>query len=162
MLKPLVTFFRLPLRQKLWFVVLFPLSGLVRAMVLAVPFPRYARVLGARRGNEQLLVLAEPQSEQLAWRIGRIIEQVARFTPWESKCLVQAILARLMCRYYRLPYVLHLGVTRNQAQGSPLKAHAWLSVGRWVIVGREGHQAFTIVSTYVAPDWLPAAGRASA
>lgn len=162
MFKPLRTFLRLPLRQKLWFVLLYPLSGMVRAMILAVPFARYARLLGERRGNDQLLMLVEPRAEQMAWRIGRIIEQVARFTPWESKCLVQAILARLMCRYYRLPYVLHLGVTRNQEQGHPLKAHAWVSVGRWVIVGGEGHRAFTIVSTYVTPDWLPVSGPASA
>lgn len=162
MFKPLRTFVRLPLREQLWFVLLLPLSGLVRAMILAVPFSRYAWLLGERRGNDQLLLLADPQSEQLGWRIGRIIEQVARFTPWDSKCLVQAILARGMCRYYRLPYVLHLGVTRNQDKGNPLKAHAWVSVGRWVIVGREGHRAFTIVSTYVTPRLLPATGQASA
>lgn len=162
MLKPLRTFMGLPLRQKLWFLLLYPLSGLVRAMILAIPFARYARLLGERRGNDQFLLLADEQAEQMGWRIGRIIEQVARFTPWESKCLVQAILARLMCRYYRLPYVLHLGVTRNQDKGNPLKAHAWVSVGRWVIVGRDGHKAFTVVSTYVTPDWLSAPGRTSA
>lgn len=162
MFKPLRTFLQLPLRQKLWFLLLFPLSGLVRAMILAIPFARYAWLLGERRGNDQLLMVAGPQAEHLGWRIGRIVEQVARFTPWESKCLVQAILARAMCRYYHLPYVLHLGVTRNQDQGNPLKAHAWVSVGRWVIVGREGHKAFTVVSTYVTPGWLTTTGPASA
>lgn len=154
MFKPVRTFIVLPLRQKLWFVLLFPLSGLCRCMILTLPFARYAWLLGERRGNDQLLLLAQPQAEQLAWRIGRIIEQVGRFTPWESKCLVQAILARAMCRWYGLPYVLHLGVARNQDIGNPLQAHAWVSVGRWVIVGRDGHKAFTIVSTYVAPRIL--------
>lgn len=159
MLKPLSTFLRLPWREQLWFLLLWPASGLVRAMILLVPFRWYARLLGERMGNDQLRMLVDEQGELRAWRIGRIVGQVARFTPWESKCLVQAILARLMCGWYRTPYVLHLGVTRSGAAGKPLKAHAWLSVGRWIVVGGEGSRAFTVVSTYVPPKLLTETGK---
>lgn len=77
-----------------------------------------------------------------------------KYTPWKSACLVQALIATWLLAYYHIPYVLHLGVARATPQGDDLQAHAWLRVGQWVITGREGHQAFTVVATFVAPSLL--------
>jgi len=95
-----------------------------------------------------------------AWRIGRISELVSKYTPWESKCLVQVLMVRALLAYYHIPYVMHLGVTKAMAQESGeegdsiMKAHAWLSVGAWVVSGGDGHRAFTIVATFVQPSLL--------
>jgi len=145
-------------REKFWFFLLNVLSGLIRAAILTIPFRRIAPYMGRHFRNEQLAALATQEQLQTAWRIGRITDLVARYTPWESKCLVQAIMVRALLGYYNIPYVMHLGVTKSMAQesgvegGSILKAHAWLSVGPWIVTGRDGHRAFTIVSTFVQPS----------
>jgi hypothetical protein len=152
--KALRTFLGLPLREKIWFVLLFPLSGILRLIILVIPFRYCAWGLGDRLGNCQLRLLASHREREIAWRVGRIIRQVERFAPWEVKCLSQALLARMMCGIYGVPYVLHLGVRRNEEEAGPLKAHAWLAVGPWIVVGGEGHRTFTVVSTYVKPGVL--------
>jgi hypothetical protein len=77
----------------------------------------------------------------------------ARYTPWETKCLVQATMARFLLGVYGIPYILHLGTLMTHNDEEPLKAHAWVKVGPWIIVGGEGHQAFAIVGSWVPSAW---------
>jgi hypothetical protein len=148
------TFFCLPIRDKLWFCLVYPLSGLVRLAILTIPFRFYNRLLGHHYKNHQLSVVVDESQQQLARHIGRIVRVACRYTPWESKCLVQAILARLWLRWYGIPYVLYLGLAKGMEDLEPLKAHAWVCVGPWVVTGRQGHSAYTIISTFIAPGRL--------
>jgi len=154
-------FFRLRKNEMVWFVLLFLLSGIARAAILMVPFRHLAPVLGRHYQNVQMAALATQQQQVYACRIGRITDAVSKYTPWESKCLVQAMIARCLLACYHIPFVMHLGVTMPKSEAAAveneriLKAHAWLAVGPWIITGREGHRAFTIVSTFVAPSVLP-------
>lgn len=135
------------------------LSAPIRAGLLLLPFRKMVPLLGQHQSNIQLTSVVSEAQRQRAWRIGRITELAAGYTPWESKCLVQACAASILLRYYRIPYVMHLGVTRggeNADAGNALKAHAWLSVGPWIVTGGDGHRAFTIVSTFVSPELLTA------
>lgn len=147
-LNKLQTFFiKMSLRKKLWFILMWPMTGLFRLAVVVLPFRWYRGVLGQHWGNTELCVLTSDRQLQRAWQIGRAVELAARFTPWESKCLVQALVGACWCRLYGIPYVVHLGVRKDEAEG--MKAHAWLCTGKAVITGREGHRSFTIVSTFV-------------
>ena len=126
---------------------------------MIVPFRRLTPYLGQHYQNAQLAVLVTDEQLRTAESIGRITEQTARHTPWQSKCLVQAMMARCLLAYYGIPYVLYLGVAKSTAihgtgeiENSDLIAHAWLSVGPAIITGNDGHRAFTIVSTFVAPE----------
>jgi len=137
--------------------LLFLFSGLARAAILLLPFRFLAPLLGQHYKNVSLAALVTEDQRLIAWRIGRITESACKYTPWESKCLVQALIARSLLAWYHIPYVLYLGVCKagaSENQGEELKAHAWLSVGPWIITGREGHKAFTIVSTFVQPSLL--------
>ncbi|GMR00476.1 MAG: hypothetical protein BMS9Abin18_1326 [Zetaproteobacteria bacterium] len=155
LLRKCISFVRIPFREKLWLFWLFLLSGLIRACLLVLPFRCIAPWLGLHHQNYQLASVTSEQQKLMAWRIGRITELAASYTPWQSKCLVQAMAAKVLLAHYRIPYVLHLGVTKAAGQSfDALKAHAWLSVGPWIITGREGHRAFTIISTFVAPSIL--------
>jgi len=154
LLRKFASFMRTPLREKLWFFWLFFLSGLIRAALLILPFRLLAPWLGQHHQNYQLASVTSEQQRLMAWRIGRITELATSYTPWQSKCLVQAMAAKALLAHYKIPYVLHLGVTKAGQSIDALKAHAWLSVGPWIITGREGHRAFTIVSTFVAPSIL--------
>lgn len=148
------TGWRLPLREKCWLVLLYPYSGLVRAAILILPFRLLSPRLGRCYKNNQLSPLVSDSQKMRAWRIGRIAELVARYTPWESKCFVQAIMVRTLLGYYGIPYVLHLGAMMTGETTIPMKAHAWVKVGPWVVAGREGHRAYGIVSTFVTPSVL--------
>lgn len=148
-LSKLGTFFwRMSLRKKLWFLVMWPLTGVFRAAILLLPFRLYRFVLGKPLANTQLCVLATDAQLRRAWQIGSAVELAARYTPWESKCLVQALVGACWCRLYKVPFVIYLGVRKDEH--GEMKAHAWTTVGRAVITGRGGHQAYTIVSTFVS------------
>ena len=83
---------------------------------------------------------------EVASRIGRMVEMVSRYTPWESKCLVQAIVGKMMLRQCGIANTLYLGVGRDK--GNSLMAHAWLRCGGLVITGRQGRERFTIVGKF--------------
>ncbi|EAU55005.1 hypothetical protein AL013_02105 [Mariprofundus ferrooxydans] len=148
----------MPGREKCWFCLVWIISGPIRAGLLLLPFRKMAPMLGEHCSNLQLAAVVGDTQRQRAWRIGRITELAASYTPWQSKCLVQACAASILLRYYRIPYVMHLGVARDSedtdTDGSAMKAHAWLSVGPRIVTGRDGHRAFTIVSTFVSPALL--------
>jgi len=148
------TAWQLPVREKFWILFLYPYSGLIRLAILIFPFKRLSRLLGQHYQNHQLSPLVSESQRLFAWRIGRITELTARYTPWESKCLVQAIMARTLLGIYHIPYVIHLGAKMSNEINGPMKAHAWVKVGAWIIAGREGHHAFGIVSSFVAPSIL--------
>jgi hypothetical protein len=140
-------FMQLPSREHVWFTVLFVGSGIVRAALLTLPLRRIIPCLGAHDQHGPCTARVTQAQQLQAWRIGRITALATKYTPWESTCLVQALVATWLLAYYRIPSVLHLGVARSTQPGNGLLAHAWLRVGPWIITGREGHQAFTVVAT---------------
>ena len=127
-------------------------SGGIHLAIRALPFRWITPLIGTRYHQAQLSVLATQQKQLQASRIGQIIHLAGKYTPWECKCLAQAIITSAFLKYYKIPYIVHLGVTKGAKE---MKAHAWLHVSQQVITGRQGHQAFTIVSTFVAPGVLP-------
>ena len=150
----LMHFWRLPHREKLWLLCLFPYSGVVRLALLIIPFRWLAPLLGVHHHNHQLSPLVPPHILQFAWRAGRIVTLATRYTPWQSKCLVQAVLVRTLFAVYNVPYALYLGVTLTKDAQKPMKAHAWVKVGPWIVIGREGHRQYTVVSAFVSPSTL--------
>ena len=153
-LRKIRLFLQFPTRHKLWFVWCFFVSGIVRASILLLPFRWLSPHLGAHYANHQFSTVVSEEQQLLAWRIGRVTEAACKQTPWESKCLVQAILARYLLDRYEIPCVLYLGLFKPKTGGDDLKAHAWLCTGPWVITGGGGHQPFKIVATYVSPSTL--------
>lgn len=148
------TAWRLPLRDKLWILVMYPLSGVIRASILLLPFRWLSRYLGNHRQNLQFSPPASEQQQRLGRRIGQIASLISRYTPWESKCLVQAVLARTWLAFYGVPYVLYLGAKLTPDGEKPMTAHAWVQVGEWIITGREGHKAYAIVGSFVSPSMI--------
>jgi len=142
---------QLPLTEKIWILILYPYSGFIRAALLILPFNQLSPYLGQHYLNHQLSPLVSKSQRLLAWRVGRITELTARYTPWESKCLVQAIMTKTLLKFYHIPYILHLGTKMTNDTKEPIQAHAWIKVGAWVITGRKGHSAFAIVSSFVSP-----------
>lgn len=148
------TAWQLPLREKLWILLMYPLSGVVRASTLLLPFRWLSRYLGDHRQNRQFFPQASEQQQLLGRRIGQIALLISRYTPWESKCLVQAMLAKTLLAYYGVPYVLYLGAKLTPAGEKPMTAHPWVQVGHLIITGREGHSSYAIVGSFVAASLI--------
>jgi hypothetical protein len=136
-------------QQLLWFVPLYVLSGLMRLALLALPFRRIAPWLGQHHANMTMTLLLTEEQENLSRRMGTVIRTLSKYTPWESKCLVQAMLARIVLGYYGIPHVIYLGVNQSGPQENPMNAHAWVSAGRCFVTGGNSFQQFGVVSSFV-------------
>lgn len=144
MIRRIIQFVGLSWWEQWLFIEAFCLSGVVRLAIILVPFRRLAPFLGKHMRES-------PMKENVvkfvaAKRIGRVVETVCCYTPWESKCLVQAIVGKIMLRRRGINNTLYLGVGRNE--GRSLVAHAWLRCGETVITGGRGRERFTLVGKF--------------
>jgi hypothetical protein len=153
-IRKIKTAWRLPQQEKLWILLMYPLSGVIRACILLLPFRWLSRYLGDHKKNLQFSPPASEQQLLLGRRIGRIAELTSRYTPWESKCLVQAMLAKTLLARYGIPYVLYLGAKLTADGKKSMIAHAWVQVGDRVITGREGHKTYAIVGSFVSASMI--------
>lgn len=82
------------------------------------------------------------------------VRSVSRYTPWESKCLVRACVARRMLNKAGIPSELCLGVLNpsvaERAETSPggMRPHAWLNVYDNVVMGGESLDRYVEVSRF--------------
>jgi hypothetical protein len=132
--------------EKVWVLPAFALLGLSRAALLAVPFRRIAPLLGDDLGPARLVPVVSEGQAARAVHIGRAVRTAAGYTPWESKCLAQAMAARVLLGASGIPYVLYLGVAREAGR---LEAHAWVLAGRARVTGGDGFNRFTVVAAFV-------------
>ena len=82
-------------------------------------------------------------------QIGRAVRLAARYTPWDSNCFPQAVVARLLLGLYGIPYALFFGLRRDPDSGAML-AHAWVAAGRVRVTGGESFGQFTVVGVFVS------------
>ena len=69
---------------------------------------------------------------ELARKLGRLVEQVACHTPWQSNCLTRAVCCGRQLHLRKIPYKFHLG---TRLMDGNLAAHAWLTVGGGIVCG---------------------------
>ena len=132
--------------EKVWFLPVFVLLGLARLALLIAPFRRIAPHLGVMNPDGPAIPLATRAQMSRAYRLGRLIEATAAITPWQSKCLAQAMVAALALRVHRIPYLLCLGVAKDEAKG--LKAHAWVATDRVAVTGGRSFLGFAVVGAF--------------
>lgn len=141
-------FFALSSRRKgLLFEAYFQL-GAWRFRLLNKPFKSLVSGLDVHSGEGEQV---EPGNSDLdlALDIGWAVRTAARFTPWESACLVQVLAAQHMLQKRGIGGAFHLGATLpSESLDSDMAAHAWLKCGDRFITGESGHKRFTVVSTF--------------
>lgn len=132
--------------------------GLMRAAILTRPFKQLTRPLQ----HHKLPPTAQPISAQQlahARRIGYLVAAAARYTPWQSLCLVQVLVVQRELVKRHIPGQFYLGVVKGadvveegaesaEDAATDLAAHAWLQCGEEIVNGGAGHERFTIVSTF--------------
>ncbi|MCX7842964.1 MAG: lasso peptide biosynthesis B2 protein, partial [Clostridia bacterium] len=111
----------------------FFLTGLSRFAILFFPFRNVASVMGKPmfETSQEL----EAGFMEKAMEIAFILKKIPRYTPWQSKCLVQALTGQLMLRRRGISSTIYLGISKDENGG--LLAHAWLRCGSVVITGDE-------------------------
>ena len=135
-------FFSLSYKIKILLILCFALMGIVRLIIIFIPFRFIASRIGEKMSESPPEVDGNAQAK--AAKIGWAISKMSRITPWESKCLVQALTAQIILKFLNIPYTLYLGLDRDES--SKLIAHAWLRCGNLVVTGgREKHRFVTVM-----------------
>jgi hypothetical protein len=134
---------RSPLERRLLIEAFFALAW-ARLTLADQPFPRVAERLGRTGAESPASVSA--QHEHLAAAIGQAIEAMARHTPWQSRCLAQALAAWQMLQRRGIAVTVYFGVAQHPAQ--PCDAHAWVRCGSQLVTGGAGHEQFRVISSF--------------
>jgi len=138
---------RPPLERRLLVEAFFALAW-ARLTLAGRPFQRVAERLG-RTGEESPATVPAHQ-ERLADAIGQAIETMSRHTPWENRCLAQALAAWRMLQRRGIAVTVYFGVAQNPAK--PFDAHAWVRCGSQLVTGGEGHEQFRVISSFARED----------
>jgi len=97
------------------------------------------------------LIPVSPEIQAEAVNIGDVVTRVGRHTPWRSPCLAQVLVVQNMLAKRQIPGVFYLGARaqyQTESLPSNFNAHAWLKCGTEIVNGVDGHEAFTVVSSW--------------
>ena len=89
------------------------------------------------------------EQKQHLFHVAQRVARVARRVPWESKCLVQAMVAQRLLRGYHIESTLYLGVglDKEKEAGNNMIAHAWVRSGPYHICGGNG-EGYAVVAKF--------------
>jgi hypothetical protein len=134
---------RLTWKKKLLLVITIILTGFFRFIILFFPFKVIASFMGTERLETTKCRTDEhlPKIRAISWAVST----ASRNTPWKSLCMVQALTAQLLLRYFSIPATLYLGVKKNEGQ---LIAHAWLRSGSEIVTGGDTMDNFRAIICY--------------
>jgi hypothetical protein len=129
--KKVKSFLKINNRDKLLFVEAFIFCGIARLIVLLIPFNRIKKHIGIY--NKESSFDIENSQYKLIRKIAWAVNRASKFTPWESKCLVQALIAQKILKNHNIYSTLYLGIAR--AGEKEIRAHAWLRCGAMIVTG---------------------------
>jgi len=144
------SFAGLSIFAKLWLLPVWLALGLSRALILAMSFRRLAPHLGESLGVSTWTPITDEQQRARALAIGRTVRLAAKYSPWDSNCFAQAVVARLLLGVYGVPYALYFGLARDP-QTRAASAHAWVRSGPVAVTGGASFGQFTVVGVFATP-----------
>ncbi len=144
-----ILFWRLRFKQKALFLVNFFLCGLARAAIVSLPLRRISPFFGRFYKTTTVSTLILPHQIRQAAILGRSIRLAARYTPWDSSCLTQAMVAKFWCSVFKIPYMFFIGFAKSPEEPSGYKAHAWVTAGPVAVTGGQGLLDYHVVSSYI-------------
>lgn len=150
------TCLRQPLFIQVWFLPVWVMLGIGKALIFTLSFRRLATRLGRQAGIPPWVPLLSAAQEQRALMIGRVVRLTAKYTPWDSNCFPQAIAARVLLGLYGLPYALYFGLLRDPDDAAGIKAHAEVAAGRVRVTVGLSFGQFTVVGCFGSPRLTPA------
>lgn len=147
MLRLIAKYLRCSWADELLLLYIFILLAIVRLLLLLVPF-RYVTLCLGKYMEESPCI--NENEDRFINRVAWAIQIVSRYTPWESKCLVQAITGKILLRHRRIHNTLYLGIAKDRE--NQMIAHAWLRTGNSVVTGGCSSRRFTVVAKFADVD----------
>lgn len=138
-------FFRLRLKCQILIIEAFCLAGFTRLAMVTFTFKKFKKLIG-KHNNTLVYEITENDRATISYIRWAVI-LVSRYTPWQSKCLVQAVVARLMLKRRNIESTLHLGIGRDK--DNSLLAHAWLSCNNLIVIGESKDDLFKEVAKFL-------------
>ncbi len=130
------------------FVEAYLLLGLLRLAILTLPFKWLTRSLVQCSESDISISSLNGAQREVVALVARAIPRAARFTPWESVCLPQALAAYKMLDRRGISGLFYLGLRKDEGGSEPLEAHAWSQAGDVIVSGESGCESFTVVSVF--------------
>ena len=130
--------------------VLFEAAWNLAAALVAIrllPFRWIAPHLGST-GEASIERPISQEQQKEAQLVGWAITALARYFPWDAKCLAQAVAGKWMLQRRGLPSTLYLGVEHVYGGEKWLEAHAWLRCGSDIVTGERHHERFKVVAAF--------------
>lgn len=142
--KKLKCFFKKSSKEKLMFIQAFILCGVFRGLILLVPFNKLKQYMGTynKESSPEMNISQYSIAKKIAWAVNR----ASYITPWESKCLVQALTAQRMLKRRHIISTLYLGIAKEG--NSNLVAHAWLRCGVMIVTGGQEMSNFREIAKF--------------
>ncbi len=144
LLKKCRTFIELDNGLKIKYVKTFIYTGGARAFILFVPFNKLRKRMG--KVKEESSEEVDINTYREARNVSEIVSIVSRHTPWESKCLVQALAAQKLLKEKEISTTLYLGVKKDK--NNNMLAHAWLRCGRYYVTGGANKDGYAVVAKF--------------
>lgn len=144
--RKLKTFATMGNGKRFRFVQAFILTGFYRAFILFMPFNKLKKRMGKLKieSSKDVDIEAYRKAKEVRWAV----LEAARHTPWESKCLVQALTAAKMMKLRGVSTTVYLGVRKNEK--NEMLAHAWVRCGTFYITGGEIRQGYAVVAKFAS------------
>lgn len=144
--KKVKTFWSIGNGRRLRFLQAYIYMGIYRAFILFVPFNKYKKRMGNHNNEspKEVDIISYRVAREVRWAV----TQAARHTPWESKCLVQALTAQRMMKNKRIPTTIYLGVKKNK--DNEMIAHAWVRCGSFYITGGDNRWGYAVVAKFAS------------
>jgi hypothetical protein len=140
-LRKIPVFFKLPLRRQFLLIAVVPLS-----LYTYIIF-RFSRKI-ARFGEmtKAPITLHDGVDMALVKDMSVAINAVSKYTPWHNVCRHQAYQAKILCRYYRIPYTIYVGFRKNQ--DGIIEGHAWTMVNEKFVTGFCNVNEYTVQTVF--------------
>lgn len=136
-------FWQLPPRKQILYIEVTLWLALARVALLTLPFRYVARIIG--KHMQTLDMEYDLITMRTVVDVVRAINTMSNHLPWQCKCLVQAICAKIVLQRKQIQTTLFLGLAKNDIDN--LVAHAWLRAGSQVVLGGPVDR-YTVVSAF--------------
>lgn len=137
--------------HQLWVAICFTGSLISFFAIHLFSMKRLAQLMGTHLENRQLSVVVSDTQQKKACQIGQIMSAVSRHTPWPCKCLSEALCVKWLLNRYNIPSVMYLGAKLVPEDEKGMHAHAWIKVGKAVVIGSKGHKKYAVVASFTTP-----------
>ena len=140
LLNKIGAFFRMSFRRKMILLVTIPLS--FYSFLLFRFFQSNARF-----GERDKAIDAKADIDmQLLKDISIAIKVIAKYSPFTNVCRHQAYQAKVLCRFYDIPYKIYVGFKKNEA--GAIEGHAWTMVNGYFVTGFCAVEEYVVHSTF--------------